>query len=230
MALLNSLAAQKATILIHYERKKEELVCTFNPSQYSIKNAGKYKENKEVTGETETVTFVGVKQRVLSVSLFFDSAYSLSQKMQGIKFPVGDLNSSLIPSVTEFTGKLENAVMVDGNLHTPPQVTFLWGDLEFKGVLTDLNQTFTMFNLFGKPLRAKVDLTIQAMETLASKSSPLQSPDRTKCRVITAGMSLWGIAYEEYGDCEKWRLIANANQLMNPLDIKEGTTIKVPAL
>ena len=43
-------------------------------------------------------------------------------------------------------------------------------------------------------------------------------------------MSLWSIAYEEYDDCEKWREIAKANNIMNPLDIRPGQVIRIPAL
>ena len=95
-----------------------------------------------------------------------------------------------------------------------------------------MTETFTMFDTFGKPVRAKVDLTIRAEKEpdFARKLNPFESPDRTKCRTIVEGMSLWSLAYEEYGDCEKWREIAKANGLMSPLDIRPGQVIKVPAL
>ena len=52
----------------------------------------------------------------------------------------------------------------------------------------------------------------------------------TKSRVVVEGMSLWSLAYEEYDDCEKWRIIARANHIMNPLDIRPGQVIRIPAL
>ena len=61
-------------------------------------------------------------------------------------------------------------------------------------------------------------------------TSPFESPDRTKSRVVVEGMSLWSLAYEEYDDCEKWRIIARANHIMNPLDIRPGQVIRIPAL
>ena len=65
---------------------------------------------------------------------------------------------------------------------------------------------------------------------MASKQSPFESPDRTKTRVVVMGMSLWSIAWDEYNDCEKWRVIAKANNIMNPMDIHPGQVIRIPAL
>ena len=47
---------------------------------------------------------------------------------------------------------------------------------------------------------------------------------------VLEGSSLWSMAYEEYGDCEKWRVIAKANGLLNPLQIYPGQVLKIPAL
>ncbi len=38
------------------------------------------------------------------------------------------------------------------------------------------------------------------------------------------------IAYEEYGDPNKWRLIADANKLHDPTAIEEGDIIAIPAI
>ena len=59
---------------------------------------------------------------------------------------------------------------------------------------------------------------------------PLESPDRTKCRTLHEGQSLWALAYEEYGDPEKWKEIARENRIANPLQIKPGQVLKLPAL
>ena len=59
---------------------------------------------------------------------------------------------------------------------------------------------------------------------------PLESPDRTKCRTLYEGQSLWGLAYEEYGDPEKWKEIARENHITNPLQVKPGQVLRLPAL
>jgi len=51
-----------------------------------------------------------------------------------------------------------------------------------------------------------------------------------KARTIYAGDRLDLIAWEEYGDCSKWRLIAKANELVDPLHLRSGQTLIVPPL
>ena len=89
-----------------------------------------------------------------------------------------------------------------------------------------------MFDTFGKPIRAKMDITIKEAqeEGITKKTEPFESPDRTKYKTVVEGSSLWNIAYEQYGDCGKWRLIAKANGLLNPLNIYPGQVLKIPAL
>lgn len=220
---------QKAHIIIYNGTSEEKITCTFNPSEYTIKDSASYKENPNVASGTSSTTFTGVNTSTFSTSLFFDSMKGELPAGGGVLASLAAMDETIAP-VTSITKKLIKAVNVEGELHAPPKVAFVWGDLEFKGVVTDLSQTFTMFTPFGKPIRAKVELTIISEEGVNSKVSPLQSPDRTKCKVVTEGMSLWSIAHEEYGDCEKWRVIAKANHLMNPLDIKQGQMLKIPAL
>ena len=134
--------------------------------------------------------------------------------------------------ITDKIKKLEQAAHVAGEQHKPPLVVFSWGNLNFKGIISDLSVEYTMFSMEGKPIRATVSLTMAEGKdpSLSAKESPFESPDRTKSRVVVEGMSLWSIAWEEYDDCEKWREIAKANNIMNPLDIRPGQVIQIPAL
>ena len=88
-----------------------------------------------------------------------------------------------------------------------------------------------MFDKSGKPLRALVDLKLKGFNGGASEMlSPLLSPDRTKARTMTEDNNIWNIAEKEYGDVREWRRIAEANNIMNPLDIPVGTVLKVPSI
>lgn len=223
-------ALKKAEIIIHGEKGDETVSCSINPSQYAIKNSVNYKEAASLGTDVSSLVFLSGTKDELSLTLYFDSEYD---KLQGRKEEVLNVQEdSSLPAVTEKTRKIKKAMKVDGQLHRPPFVSFRWGNLDFKGVITSMTETFTMFNLFGKPIRAKMDLTLRAEEEadFTRKAEPLESPDRTKCKIITEGMSLWAIAYEEYGDCEKWRMIAKANGLMSPLDIRPGQVLRIPAL
>lgn len=191
--------------------------CLLNPGSYSIRKNVNYDSGKQL-GDTSVIQFTGLSPTELTVSLLFDSYEILG---------ASKVSEAIVPSIALYTDKLMELVSIKASEHQPPQVTFAWGDRSFSGYVTSMTQTFTMFSANGKPVRAKVDMTIRKK---SERKPPLESPDRTKYTTFTEGMSLWMLAYEEYGDCEKWRIIARANGLLNPLDLKPGQLLKIPAL
>ncbi len=221
---------KKAKILVYgaddsTDAGAREIQCLFNPSEYSVRQGVDY-SSKNQQGQDETrPQFVHGQGSQLSLTLYFDSTGSLAHMNNTLN------KETTQPPVTIYTDVIVALLKVDGDLHRPPVVAFVWGNFRFKGVISSMNQTFTYFGVDGRPLRARIDLTISSVPPKdAGKQTPLFSPDRTKCRPLLPGMSLWSLAYEEYGDKEKWRLIAKANGLMNPLDAEPGQLLKLPAL
>ena len=84
-----------------------------------------------------------------------------------------------------------------------------------------------MFNMFGKPVRATVDITLISDK---KDNNIRNSPDRTKSRTITDGDRLYTFAYAEYGDCGQWRRIAEANGIDNPRLLEAGKQIVIPPI
>ena len=39
-------------------------------------------------------------------------------------------------------------------------VVFLWGDMSFRGMVTSMTSSYTMFDILGKPVRGTVNMTI----------------------------------------------------------------------
>lgn len=226
---------KKAIIEIYKNNGKtvEKVECAFNPSQYTIKSTANYKEDHSIGTDVSRMIFLSGAQKEFSTALFFDSEGEIGRagSMADVLGSSSGKNDSIKP-VTDTMKKITSAVQVSGSDHKPPLVAFIWGNLHFKGVITSVTETFTMFDPFGKPIRGKLDLTIKEAqeEGLTKKSEPFESPDRTKYRTVLEGSSLWSMAYEEYGDCEKWRVIAKANGLLNPLQIYPGQVLKIPAL
>lgn len=95
-----------------------------------------------------------------------------------------------------------------------------------------MNHTYTMFTESGMPVRAKVSLTFKSLISLkdTKRKSPFESPDRTKYRTLRQGMGLWDIANMEYGDPDMWKVIARENGILNPLEVRPGQVVKLPAL
>jgi len=214
---------------------KKELSFTFNPNEYTITTAPDYRRNTSLGQGGAPPEFVTGPTRKLHTSLYFDSHFdALPSSMWALADFTSflDMGEDKLKPVSDQTKILEEAVQVVGSEHKPPLVKFQWGNLNFQGVVKQLTEQYTMFTANGKPIRAKVDIHIEEVDTTGNsgKKSPFESPDRTKARTITEGMSLWALAAEEYNDAEKWRVIAKANNIMNPMDIRPGMVISVPAL
>lgn len=205
---------------------EKTISCIFNPSSYSISNRAMYKEKNEM-GDAAIPQFIGIAPMELKVTLIFDSSSLMQLASNGLSQSISDQIKEPEP-VSVYTNELMKLVMVKPDEHQPPLVTFCWGNLEFTGHVKFLEHTYTMFTMSGKPIRASVKLVI--VHENDGYKTPLESPDRTKYTTYAEGMSLWMLAYKEYGDCEKWRVIAKANGIENPLDLKPGQMLKIPAL
>lgn len=218
------MSLKKAKFVVMAEGSSETITCCFNPSQYTISNKASYSEVN--TSPQNTISFQSVNLRELKVTLYFSSVNNAQL------YANSEISILEVEPVTKTTQKIIAALNVNGKTHCPPLVAFQWGNLDFQGYITSAVETYTMFDRSGKPIRCKMDLDIKEFcdNTLSKKKEPFSSPDRTKWTTMTESMSLWQIAYQEYGDTEKWRLIANANQITNPLQVKIGQMIKIPAL
>lgn len=212
---------QKAKIKV-YRTPVEELPCLFNPADYKISTSTGYSNKKNLQSNKKQEQYTGGFQSTLTLTLYYDITENLGNLSDGAKAK---------KSVKDYTSKIEALLLEDGTEHKPPQIEFIWGDLTYKGVVTSLNQEFNYFDLDGKPLRAKLDLTVsETPGDNAQRVSPKESPDRTKHRMVTEGTTIWKLAWDEYGDCNKWEEIAKYNNLMNPLDIEPGQVLRLPAL
>lgn len=199
----------------------EIISCLFNPAEYKLTESTGYAQKGERGRNRSSRQFVGGKRSSLSLTLYYD----VTENMGGLS------EAELEKGVLDYVEEIENLLEMEGNLHRPPEVEFSWGGFSYRGVLSSLNTEYSYFAIDGKPLRAKLDLTIEKTPTeTEDKKSPNQSPDRSKYRIVTEGMTLWKLAWEEYGDCEKWKEIARYNGLSSPMDIYPGQELKLPAL
>ncbi|MFI3312451.1 MAG: hypothetical protein R3Y62_01050 [Eubacteriales bacterium] len=229
------MALEKAKLEVEQESGTYHIPVQFNPSEYNISDSVQYSEKNIPATAGPIIQFVSGASSTLSLSLIFDTydtPESGVRQIGGDKTAVSDLSNITPTDVSKLTRKVAKLTQIEGSLHRPPLVTFRWGSLHFKGVITETKQSFTMFMPSGMPVRARVELTFKSVIDPGDKKreSPFESPDRTKYRTIHQGEQLWHYAQTEYGDPEKWRVIASNNQLMNPLDITPGMVIKLPAL
>ena len=196
-----------------------KVVVQFNPETYNVSNAVKYADHA-IPGSDITISqFITGESATLDFELMFDT------------YDYSDDSAEKGTDVTEKTKEIVKLTNIEGSLHRPPIVTFIWGSVSFRGIITDVKQQFLMFLPSGIPVRAKLNVTMKSLKDASSgKSSPLESPDRTKYKTVSEGEYLWNYANEEYDSPDMWRVIAKANGIMNPLDIRPGQIIKIPAL
>ena len=205
------------------EGKKDPISVMFNPSEYQLSRGVNYSEKKIPGLDGSVVQFLSGENTTLDLTLVFDTYDPPSLKNGGKEGGT---------DVTKRTKELARLVAIDGKLHRPPTVTFNWGTLIFEGIVTKVEESYTMFLSSGKPVRAKVKLTFQSLFDVkeGKRKEPFESPDRTKVRTIREADQLWHYAWEEYGDPKLWKVIARENEIENPLDILPGQEIKLPAL
>ncbi|MDR0469840.1 MAG: hypothetical protein LBH09_07705, partial [Peptococcaceae bacterium] len=208
----------------------------FNPAEYNLTESANYTE-KSVPGLGGPLTqFVSGASSSLTMTLMFDTYETDPSEAGGNVAQKADAQSGaskIKPTdVSLLTKKITALVNIDGSLHRPPLCEFVWGSLSFKGVVTNVTQSYTMFMEDGMPVRAKLDATFKSILDLTGsmQDAPFESPDRTKRRIIRQNVQLWELAWEEYGDPSMWRVIARENGLLNPLDLKPGQVLKLPAL
>jgi nucleoid-associated protein YgaU len=201
------------------------ITAMFNPKEYSISKSVVWTSLNAKGLDIPAIQFDTGQRRELSLELFFDT-YS----KQGAK-------KSVKPDVK----KIEDLMKIDNTLHRPPIVLVSWGSgkstdsgLNFKCVLEQIEQRYTMFTNEGTPVRAIINATFREIDPnnngVKGYKGEKQSPDHTKVRTLKEGDTLQHLAYVEYDDPALWKILAETNSIEDPLNIPPGTMIKIPPL
>ncbi len=206
----------------------ETVEVLFNPSEYQIASAASYASHTVPGLNNNIVQFVSGQNDRLSLTLHLDTYTKTAESPTAIDF--GPKKKP--ENVGIYVKKIMQMLNVVGALHAPPRATFAWGKLKFNGVVESINHTYTMFTEGGIPVRARLDISMRQVSDSGKdeRVTPLESPDRTKRRVLIKNAQLWQMAATEYGDPALWREIARANSIDNPRRPPAGRTLTVPAL
>ena len=185
----------------------------FNPTDLSV-DAGSHYASMPVPGLSMPILqYIRGESQVLNLELFLD------RTDQG-----GDVQADI--------DNLLLLVTIDSELHSPPVVDFAWSTFRFTGVVTSLRRKMTLFAEDGRPLRARLTLSLKSYKSaeVQLRELKLSSPDRSHARVLREGETLAHVAYDVYGDPRHWRPIAAANGIRRPRFIPPGTPLWIPAL
>lgn len=186
----------------------------FNPTELQVAKQNTFQEVPIPGLDAPPIQFV----RGASEKLTFEAVFDTSDDMTSVR--------------EKYVDKIRSLLAIDGNLHAPPIVQFVWESFRFTGVIESLNVTFTLFSEKGFPVRAKVGFTIKEYTTVDQQRAiaKKQSPDLEKAYVVKRGDTLSAIAEVAYGDPTRWRAIAAANAIADPRSLTIGMVLTIPRL
>lgn len=192
------------------EDRSNEVEVMFNPNEYTVSVEAKY------TGEEDKRQFQKTEIPDLKVSLFYDTY----EERTDVRKETNKIIALMKPTIA---GK---------ETKHPPDCGFVWGKFSYRGVITSVQQKFTMFLENGIPVRAILDVTFTSHD-LEKKIDNLKGLEACrKLWVVKSGDRLDLIAEEVFKDPLNWRKIAKANRIKNPIDFPGkkdiGRTLVIP--
>jgi hypothetical protein len=199
----------------------DQVYCMFNPHEFTVSKQNRFTSGNVKGRNVPQIEFDQGGPQTLKMQLFFDT------------FAEGT-------DVRSHTDGLWNMMMISesklkqrSNKSEPPDVEFRWGRFSFRAVITNITQRFTLFLQDGTPVRTTVEVSFQQKED--PEDYPQQNPTSgggppLKTHIVQAGERLDWIAAQAYGDASQWRLIADANDIVHPLRLREGQQLVLPPI
>lgn len=193
----------------------------FNPNSYTIGKGVVWTPSTVATADAKSnapiLSFGGGEARQLELELFFDT----TEAPEG---PGRDVRVQ--------TDRIAQLTRISRKKGRPPVCTVHWGSTDrksefpFKGVITKLSQQFVLFDQDGRPLRARLQVTVT--EFLNREDDQRETDPETTTRIVRRGDSLASIAADVYGNPAAWRAIALANGIEDPFVLPAGSTLTLP--
>ncbi len=192
--------------------------CAFNPQEYSITKTNVWTIKPVAGTDTPKPEFGGGMPWTIRVQLLLDAS------LKGPDASIKDDAMKILKMMESGGG--------GGGGAAPPTVTFKWGSIESpKMVGSSLSIRFVLFRPNGEPARALVDLELtQSEKAQAGQNPTTRAMEGLKVHTVTDGDSLPSVAYKNYGDATRWRTIAEANAIDDPLTLRRGSQLSIPSL
>ena len=204
----------------------------FNPESIKQQYAIRTPPSQAIASTDQQSTYIRSEPSELKLELLLDG----SGVTDDIALPPGPAVKSVTERVKEF---LATAFEFVSDTHEPPYLTVQWGDLwregtvaGFKCRLINADVTYTRFDRAGKPLRAKLDITLKSDDTWSNqlRSNNPQSPDLTQKHTVIAGDSLPLLSKKYYGSTEHVLFVARQNDLDDIRFLEPGADLTFPSL
>lgn len=189
----------------------------FNPTEYRLQKSNQFSAQKVPGLSSPRIQWASGGAQTLTMKLFFDTYDQPNQ---------GNIKNT---DVRKYVKNVTDLLQLAPGRRGPPICQIIWGSLLLNVVLEQATVNYTLFLPDGIPVRATVDVTFK--EYILNKAEVdeiLLSSGLSKQHVVKARDTLISIANDEYADSTKWRLIAEANNLDDPLAVQPGQTLIIP--
>lgn len=192
----------------------------FNPKELSLSKNAKWKRDAQRNAKKSGVPeFTGADPCKLSLEMFFDATDRMDTSV--VK-RVEQLFSCCVPTESSRQAKKGS----------PPWVVFHWGGMVgFPSFVSSVTAKYTLFTPGGTPVRALCTVALEEISGEQPGQNPTSGARAARdVHVVVAGDSLYSVAHRAYGRPGLWRQIAEANGVDDPMRLRPGTTLLVPAL
>ncbi|QEC77994.1 CIS tube protein [Mucilaginibacter ginsenosidivorax] len=191
----------------------------FNPENIAINETVSWNEKKPVGQAGTDPTFVGIQPRTFTIELTLDGT---GVNTNGVKIPV-------TAQVLLFRAATTS---INGTLHKPNYLLIQYGLFICNCCLKSSTVTYTMFDMFGLPIRAKISATFteRTPQALGGILSMLSSPDLTHTVPIKQWDLLPLLTYRIYKDQNYYLQVAKVNKLKNFRKLTAGSSLIFPPI
>jgi Contractile injection system tube protein len=192
----------------------------FNPKELSLsKNAKWGRDAQRNAKKSAPPQFNGSDPCKLTLEMFLDATGTMSDTV--VK-TVERLFACCVPTD-------ESRKDTKGS---PPWVIFSWGSMVgFPAYVSSVTAKYTLFTPAGLPVRAVCTVNLEEISGEQSGQNPTSGALAARdSHVLVAGESLRALAFRAYGDAELWRVIAQANEIDDPMRLRPGRPVLLPAL
>jgi nucleoid-associated protein YgaU len=193
----------------------------FNPDKIDLTLKGKWADNEQPATNGGQPQWLGAEMDNITVDILLDS-FTLPKPGMLIQETIDVLRSMVLPTPES---------LIAGEA-AAPIVRFGWGPNVVlpQATVREVKVTYERF-LMGVPIRARVMVTLKAVPLPA----PLGATNPTsgglvkrRTHTVTAGDSLASIAFSAYKDPNRWRALAIANGIDDPLRLRVGQVLDIP--
>lgn len=224
---LQSGQMEKARLHVIEGKPFEDLVFLYNPETIEVTKSVDFKEHRTQSMDAGQLEYTSGLSRTLSISEVIFDTYDTKENVR-TKY----INT--LEALTQNDPTL--AAKGSGSAGRPPKVLLVWGKFmsetdpynSCSWYVKKVTVNYTMFLNDGTPVRAKVKIELVEATSVEEALSKKQGQEGSKLVQVKQGDTLDKIANAEYGDPSAWKKIAEANNIDDPMNLKPGSSLKIP--